>query len=151
LLVTGSRSLGDDPAAAKWAREQIGAAVFVLPDDAVIVTGDAKGPDTWAQNAAAALRMLLAVYRLDGSVVLYGDGEQPVHRWTEEAPTRDRRWPLLRNEAMVRAVAERVRVDGYTAECLALVDAASRTRGTRHTVTLCERAGIATRVVEWSR
>ena len=145
LLVSGSRSLAADPRAEAWAREILSAAVYDLPKGSVVVCGDAPGPDTWAEEIAWDLSYHCVVYQLDGR---RRHGMAAGGRWTTEAPTRDRRWPLTRNAAMVREVASRA--DRYAAtRCLALVDTTSRTQGTRHTVTQAQRAGIACDVREW--
>lgn len=149
-LVCGSRSLVElGPAAEAWARHLI----HCISDHAdVIVTGDAPGPDAWAQErvqrvAHESLRG--RVYDLRGYVRdAWGT---PLGRWTDDAPEgpgdpRWRRWPLARNEAMVRAVALRARREGRPAAVYALVDPGSRTQGTMHTVTLARRAGLVAHV-----
>lgn len=146
-VVIGSRSLASRGIEAEaWARHLI----HCISDHAdVIVSGDAPGPDAWARERVVELhteRLRGRFYGLDGMVRdAWGT---PLGRWerAERVPPpghpERRRWPLTRNAAIVRAVALRVRRDGVRAEVYALVDPASPTRGTHHTLTLARRAGL---------
>ena len=49
LLITGARSLADDPAAEAWARGLIAAALVGVD---LLLVGDAPGPDAWAREIA---------------------------------------------------------------------------------------------------
>jgi hypothetical protein len=155
LLVTGSRSLADDPAAERWARGLIREA---LDGVGLLIVGDATGPDAWAWEIATTLpaveRLYLSRWCCDGS-------QRIVDRHPERA-TRERiEWwaegdvhTLDRNAAMVRHAKD------YTARqwdvrVLALLDgrkdaAPGRvTRGTEHTAGLAERAGLAVTRETW--
>lgn len=152
-LVCGSRSLADNPATEAWARHII----ECISDHAdVIVAGDAEGPDKWAADRVFRLRsehLRGRFYDLDG--VVYDAAGTPLGRWaTRDVPLdprdpRWRRWPLVRNAAMVRAVALRARRDRRPVSLYALVDPGSRTQGTMHTVTLARAMGITTHVERW--
>lgn len=154
LLVTGSRSLARRPEGAAWARGLLREAVEALPAGSVLVTGDADGPDRWAVGAAWSHEpeLWVRVYHLSGSLAcFYHQGHVTSvpgwFSWCAEGavPEPDspewRRWPLERDRAMVKAVAA---MQGDRL-CLALIDAASRTRGTEYTARVAESAGIAVR------
>jgi hypothetical protein len=151
-LVCGSRSLVGDTAAEAWARHL----VECISDHAeTLVTGDAPGPDSWAQDRVqrvAHANLRGRIYDLRGYVLdAWGT---PLGRWAADAPKgpadpRWRRWPLERNAAMVRAVALRARRGGRRGVVYALVDPRSRTQGTMHTVTLARSVGLVAYVERW--
>ena len=89
LLVTGARSLADDPAAEAWARGLIAEA---LEGADLLIVGDAPGPDAWAVDEARRARISRRKYAafgpFAGCVVVDGrEGAPP--RWTIREP---RRW-----------------------------------------------------------
>lgn len=144
LLVTGARGLASQPHARRWADESLRVAIDALPRDAYVVTGDAPGPDTWAREWARVIGLRVVVYELSGHrAVQRRDGTvvRPT-RWTTQIPTGDRRWPLVRNQAMVEAVARAHRTGGIDARVLALFAPWSATHGTAHTADIAERAGL---------
>jgi hypothetical protein len=153
LLVTGSRSLAASPAAEAWARSILRERIAVVPDRGWLFVGDANGPDRWAVEIAAACEVNRAMYKLDGMVavdsILRG-GAFKFWAPAEVARARrgDRTWPLERNKALVES-AQKAACEGWVVSCLALVDPASRTRGTMHAVTQARKAGLPVEVLEW--
>lgn len=103
----------------------------------LVVTGDAEGPDQWANWLAP---FGYERWCLDGRVATR---PATIRRWChEEGPPVDRRRvPLVRNEMMVKACELRLRL-GDNVLCVGFVDPASRTRGTDHTLRLARQAGI---------
>jgi hypothetical protein len=145
LLVTGARELARTHARTAWGVAAVGDAITALRRDALVMTGDATGPDTWARSEAALAALERWVYALDGWI--YANGEPRCH-WTAVtgAGRSPRRWPLYRNERMV-AEAHGFAGRGDAVTVLALVAPWSRTRGTMHTVGLAHRAGIAATIL----
>jgi hypothetical protein len=146
LLVTGSRALDRTPAAAWWAQQQILGAMARLEHGADIVTGDALGPDEWARRLAITAGLTALVFNLYGRVI---DG-QAGWRWTEQArPFGDaaKRWPLVRNDAMVKYVAERA-ASGDRVRVLALTAGWATTRGTQYTAARARAAGLIVEACE---
>lgn len=148
LLVTGSRALCDTADATAWARAILSDAVFALPRRAVVIAGDASGPDTWALGMAACRPGILRrMYALDGVVWCWPSGR----RWSWSPQPREatsytpRQWPLVRNEFMVADAANIAR-DGVPVYVLALHAPWSRTSGTLHTARQAMRAGLWTDV-----
>ena len=140
VLVTGSRALAGHDDARVWLREQLAA---LAP--AVVVTGNAQGPDdeaaAWARDAGVPLR------RYDGRGRIT-DGAATVARWEAPAsmPSADAgraqwaAWYLHRDRVMVRHVA--ARADRYTVTGLALFAPSSETEGTAFTVARAKVAGL---------
>lgn len=143
-LVCGSRSLVARPFGEDWARHEIDC-LLAMANGAI--GGDADGPDRWLREACI-LRPSLpsAFWCLDGTV--QSAPGRILGRWcpVEQVPGRDdprrRRWPLTRNEAMARALAQRARRDGRDAEAYGLIDPESPTEGTAHTLAACQRLGV---------
>ena len=92
LLVSGSRSLADSPAATAWARAQIREAIDAMRGDdtdaypacwygAHVITGDAPGPDTWALEAVLATPGLAGAWpkitRYGLDAFTHGEGPGP--------------------------------------------------------------------------
>lgn len=146
-LVTGSRALAGNADARAWLRARLD---VLAP--AVVVTGDARGPDAWAAEWCSASRASAVVYRLDGRVVTpFG----PPTLWTPEPPpARDAgralwsAWCLHRDRVMVQHVARRA--DRYAVTVLALTSQASTTQGTAYTVARAKAAGLAVIAEVWS-
>lgn len=151
LLVTGSRSLtNNEYAYDAWLDLFRPLAVRA----ALVVAGDAIGPDRWALDRSANTGNDFEEWSLDGSV--YSSRSSPVCWWSASKPRPpSRRWPLARNTAMVRHVAglrgaiETLAPDNWTGPgyetrllCVGFVDPNSRTRGTDHTLRLARQAGI---------
>ena len=144
LLVTGSRSLVDTEDGRRWALAELD---LFFPGFDTIVTGDARGPDTWAFRASPPGRCFR--YGLDGSIVTSGGA---VGRW-DRGVSRPRygttpgdralaaAWCLLRDRRMVKAVARRG-WEGAQVECLALIDRGSKTHGAEYTATVAEHGGV---------
>jgi hypothetical protein len=154
LLITGARSLADDPAAEAWARVAIAEA---LRDVDLLIVGDAPGPDTWAWEIAGNLVVDCDEYLTRGPHA----GMISEHRGIG-APTVTRRWaaadthPLRRNIVMVN-VAKEMWEGGDDVHVLALLDgrkdsATGRvTRGTEHTVGLARAAGLTVTEKVWGK
>lgn len=156
LLVTGSRSLALHPGVEAWARGLIHAALTGVD---LLIVGDAPGPDAWAAEIASSHDV--CVRRYDTRGIHAGWIVQHEHamwcridQWTTPA-MQGRRYPLLRNAAMVRDLAA-MRDEGHDVRCLALLDGTKRdapgkraTRGTEHTAGLAERAGIVVQREVW--
>ena len=126
----------------RWALDLLRAEVLRA---AVVVTGDARGPDSWALTVARTAERRWASYALDG-LVRRGHGA-PVP-WTPDAPPerRDGRalwaaWCLHRDRAVVRDAA-RAHAAGRSVRVLALVAPWSPTHGTEYTVARAQAAGL---------
>lgn len=143
-LVCGSRSLVERPYGEDWARHEIDCLLAMANG---VVAGDADGPDAFVREAAL-LRPSLpsAFWCLDGTV--QSAPGRVLGRWcpVEMVPgPRDPRrpkWPLTRNEEMARALARRARRDERAPEAYGLIDPASDTEGTAHTLAACQRLGV---------
>ena len=155
LLVTGSRSLADHPGAEAWARALIRTA---LEGVALLIVGDAPGPDFWAWDEYDVRSLPMRMYCVHGEnsgwITRY-NGNVRDRRWATPA-MEGRRFPLHRNAAMVRDVVSLAMTRQWSAGCLALLDGTKRdapgkraTRGTEHTAGLAERAGITVRREVW--
>lgn len=142
LLVTGSRRLRDTPAAAAWAEALVAAAIEALALGSVVVFGDARGPDRWAQYHATRRGMRWTRYDLDGLFTRRDGTRGTWANFGTQGSLSHHRWPLARNTAMVEHVAEAVAQRGYTASALALVAPWAKTSGTLHTAGECARVGI---------
>lgn len=152
LLVTGSRSLAD------LSGTSLGCDDILQPlieQSNLVVFGDARGPDLWAEQLARISRRVHTWrWQLDGRVI--DCGLVCVRRWYPEDGYKGKQpAPLARNAAMVQAVAslrgsvETLAPTGYTGPgyetriiCVGFVDPDSRTHGTDHTLRLARRAGI---------
>ena len=158
LLVTGARSLADDPAAEAWARGLIAEA---LAGVGLLIVGDAPGPDAWASRIQRNAMRRVWCYRTRG----------PNARWIDTAHCEEwdrlRLWstgvsahPLDRNAAMVDAAAA-MRDAGVDVRVLALLDGRKPrvvqpgedrpTRGTEHTVGLVRAAGLTVDARVWPK
>jgi uncharacterized Ntn-hydrolase superfamily protein len=142
LVVTGSRALAEFASAERWALDALHDAVALA---GTVVTGDARGPDSWALTVARTTGRRWASYTLDGRA-LRGHGV-PVP-WTPDAPPerRDGRalwaaWCLHRDRAIVRDAA-RAHAAGRSVRVLALVAPWSATHGTAYTVARARSAGL---------
>ena len=148
LLVVGSRAF--DPAdpdprvdrPARLVRESIRSAVTCLASGSgVVLSGGARGPDTWAREAALAAAVPCVEYRLDGYRWL--DGVR-THRWPDSerlARELGPKFPLARNAALARAMVA-ARDGGFAPAWEAYVANWSRTAGTGHMVGQLRLRGI---------
>lgn len=150
LIVCGSRSLFGNIKRYEWAVELIQREVFLFKPD-LIVTGDAAGPDTWADEAFSGPVFHYTKY---GTVL---NRNEYVARWgkDEDAPGPVankaiwKAWLLHRDRVMVQVVAKKVKEEGYTASLLALVDPKSETHGTEFTASRAEALQIPVKKVEY--
>ena len=158
LLVTGARSLATRPGAETWARGLIHAALAGVD---LLIVGDASGPDAWAWEIASSHDRRVRRYDTHGVhagwiVEAQYDLWCPVARWATPA-MEGHRYPLHRNEAMVRDVASLAMTRQWSAHVLALLDGTKRdapgrraTRGTEHTAGLAAHAGIVVQREVWN-
>ena len=157
LLVTGARSLADDPAAEAWARGKIAAALVGVD---LLIVGDAPGPDAWAWDEGANLALVPWAFYTRGNgagwIVTERNGVRSrTERW---APPGVAVHPLDRNAAMV-ATARANMLRGHTVSVLALLDGRKPavvkpgekrpTRGTEHTAGLARDAGLTVDAQTW--
>lgn len=153
LVVTGSRSLADNPDAEAWARGWIEGDGGALIHKPLLVVGDARGPDTWAWETATKRGIDRMMFRLDGTRVYAEPRGTTYARWHVDAErgrsNHGRRWPLVRNIAMMDFVANTAGVLDEPARCLGLIDPRSSTNGTRHTLRLARERGIECVEMEW--
>ena len=149
VIVTGSRALADSPEATRWAREIL---VRELSEAATVIAGDARGPDEWAHEIALAGRAGWQVrWQLDGRVMA-----RLLFEWQEESrwhndpmPRRGDRegWRqicLARNVAMIASCEGRAGT-----RIVGLIDAASKTRGTQHTLSIARSGGFNVTQFVW--
>ena len=165
LLVTGARSLADDPDAEAWARGLIAAALVGVD---LLLVGDASGPDAWASRIQRDALRRVECYRTHGLNIGWVDTAHceewdRVRRWSPPRAIHSTRYPLMRNAAMVRDAAA-LRDDPLMmadVRCLALLDGRKPavvkpgekrpTRGTEHTARLARAAGLTVDAQTWPK
>ena len=143
VLVTGPRVLELHAAPQAWLVAQLDAL-----DPAVVVTGDAEGPDRWAARwAAGRPGERLRRYDLSGMVTDVAGAR--LARWTTSSPPASDAgralwgaWCLHRDRVMVRSVAARLGRYRVTVVALGSVGL-SRTHGTAYTVLRAQRADLS--------
>jgi len=147
VLVTGSRALAGNDAAYAWLVDRMAARTPCL-----VVTGDARGPDSWAAAWTRTYRAGLRRYDLTARIT---GGAPSGARWTKAEPPPDdagralwAAWCLHRDRVMVQHVARRA--DRYAVTVLALTSRASDTKGTAFTVGRAKAAGLAVESEAWS-
>lgn len=159
LLITGARSLADDPAAEAWARGLIAEALAGVD---LLIVGDAPGPDRWAMSEGRDLSHGVHVYWTrgkDAGWILVPDGEGEASYEGRWAPRGSPTGPLARNAAMVAHAARMLR-GAADVSVLALLDGRKPavvqpgedrpTRGTEHTVGLARAAGLTVDAQTWA-
>lgn len=135
LLVTGSRVL-EGSAFEDRAKRLLSMTLHSLPEQSIVVVGDASGPDAWATEYASGLGIALRIYALDGWV--YDRYMARCRRWHLDEKSEPE--PLPRNVAMVRGVAaQRPRAH---VEVLGLEALWSTTHGTAYTLDKAREAGL---------
>ena len=154
LLITGARSLADDPAAEAWARGIIAEALAGVD---LLIVGDAPGPDAWAWEISRGVVESRHRYwsrrEHAGSIEARDADDQLIAWWTWGSR---RTGPLDRNAAMVTDAAPQ---EGEHVSVLALLDGrkpavvqpgeARPTRGTEHTARLARDAGLTVDAQTW--
>lgn len=156
LLVTGARSLADDPAAEAWARGLIAEALRGVD---LLIVGDAPGPDAWAWELATGVVDIRHRYwtrREHAGSIEARDAQGNLMAWWTWGSRRT--GPLDRNAAMVTDAAV-YRDEGDTVSVLALLDGRKPavvkpgeerpTRGTEHTARLARDAGLTVDAQTW--
>ncbi len=140
LLVTGSRVLDNSDTPREWGKQVLRNAISRLDSGDVILSGGARGPDTWAVEEAARRGVRRVELKLNG--VRYENGE-PTKLWCREDPKKKdpSKFPLERNEALIDTALAAMKA-GWQARVLALVSSASSTHGTAFTVSLAEAKGL---------
>lgn len=152
VLVTGSRDLAGHTDAAAWVRAHLDA---LAP--AVVVTGDARGPDAWAAEWARDndLVTICRTYRLSGAVCT-ANLMEPVGWWCGRSrpPHGDdgralwAAWCLHRDRVMVQHVARRAA--DYAVTVLAARALWSKTNGTAFTIARAKAAGLDVMERAWT-
>lgn len=150
VLVTGSRALVGNDEARAWLRERLGA---LCPT--IVVSGRAKGPDSWAAEWAAESNPTTGVRSVlyDGTGVIYVNGQRG-GLWTKAAAPQSpdraawRAQFLKRDRVMVGHVAQRAGELG--ALVVALYSTQSATQGTAYTVRHARAAGLPVEERTWS-
>ena len=160
LLITGARSLADDPAAEAWARGKIAAALVGVD---LLIVGDAPGPDAWACRIQRDALRRVECYRTHGLNIGWVDTAHceewdRVRRWSPPRAIHSTRYPLMRNAAMVRDCGHYA-AEGHDVRCLALLDGRKPavvqpgekrpTRCTEHTASLARAAGLTVDAQTW--
>lgn len=163
LLITGARSLANDPAAEAWARAVIREHLAGVD---LLIVGDAPGPDTWAWEIAEGIVRERRRYCVRGDhagdvrvryrAVGAADARWATWRWTPQGASTH---PLARNAAMVDAAVEVTQRRHLILGVLALLDGrkpakpkpgeARPTRGTEHTLGLARAAGLPVTALTW--
>lgn len=149
LVITGSRALVGS-GYAEAAQRMLDATIAALPPDALLVTGDAGGPDQWSDASGAIRGIERRIYALDGAVYSSRAGavgrseEFRLRRWDHglEDKREQKGWPLLRNRQMIRDCAREM-ARGAHVEAFGLRAMWSRTQGTAYTLRLAREAGFA--------
>ncbi len=144
LLVTGSRVLEGSEFEDR-AKRLLSMTLHSLPEQSIVVVGDASGPDAWAVEFTSRAKIGLRIYALDGWV--YDRDMARCRRWHLDEKTAPE--PLPRNVAMVRGVAaQRPRAH---VEVLGLEALWSTTHGTAHTLGKAKEAGLAITRITFER
>jgi hypothetical protein len=164
LLVTGARAL--DPrypktpgteASRRWAVRLLERRIMALPARAVVFTGGCEyGPDAWAKRCVfdnCRNTVDVVEYRLNGIRYVNDRTTSPEEEpWPHRLPLGpgerkgSKGWPLVRNEAMVAALAGLP--DDWTCRVLALIAPWAATGGTMHTAKLAAAAGLDVEVCD---
>ena len=147
-VFTGARAVEDSPASRVWAADLVDAVLRDLPNGSLVVVGDARGLDALVCYRAQALGFAVRRFALDGWAYGhedFGDARQLWQWGPRDVPAygtpERKRWPLDRNDAMVRYVAQ-LAASGDTAHVTGAIVGPSR--GTRYTINAAARAGLTT-------
>lgn len=134
LLVTGSRVLVGSEFEDR-AKRLLSMTLHSLPEQSIVVVGDASGPDAWAAEYASGMGIALRIYALDGWV--YDERLARLRQW-HDGPASS---PLARNVAMVNETAAQ-RAKGWDVEALGLEARWSDTQGTARALAAARGAGL---------
>lgn len=85
LLVLSSGSLLENSKAEAWVHQMLSSCFEELPEDSIVLTGGAPGPDTWACEAAENYGMRWVVYLRDGRRLDSTDEGATERRWAPGA------------------------------------------------------------------
>lgn len=143
--------MADTSTSTTWANKQIYAAVDALPADAIVVAGDASGPDEWATDYALGRGLTIMVYDKDGirtSSKIEGECGMilDLRYWIPAENYTVLSWKerlLQRNRVMTKDVGLAHREDRINASVLALFASWSRTHGTAYTVHVAKKERLA--------
>lgn len=141
LLVSGSRALEEaDEKTQQQVRETIRKAVQWAD---FVVFGDAKGPDQWAHNEAMMQDKKHVLFCLDGHAY-----PSDMLKFSWDSKKGNPVLPLRRNEHMVSYIESLPKPKKVIT--IGFVSSKAKTNGTRHTLTLSEKAGfkVTERVIE---
>jgi hypothetical protein len=81
LLVLASSSLKSRPRAEAWVHRMLAACFEEIPEDSVVLTGGAPGPETWTCEAAESNGLRWVVYLQDGRRLDSTDEGATERRW----------------------------------------------------------------------
>lgn len=144
LLISGARALTRSPAASQWARDAIADFLRDRTSEALVLFGDASGPDTWASDAAKAAGLPWQRFSRHGEVVDQ-DGVQAF--WIRELrPSNAAEWKR-RLLARDRALAARLATGLGPRRALGLLAPwpnadGRKTHGTAYTIQQCMEQGV---------
>jgi hypothetical protein len=145
LMVTGARALADLDDSAAWARARIAEALRAHPGSYVL-TGDARGPDTWAVEASVARHVILDRHGRTRAQIVRDGHEgwwiEPPHPPAVPGGLHEWRDRLLARDRALVALARRYADHGYTIHVLALMASWSKTHGTRYTAQRARVTGL---------
>lgn len=142
LVVTGSRSLSSKPRGKQLALDALKGALEWLEeaDEKLVMHGDAKGPDSWIDEVAIMKRWGRIAVLPDGRLKTNGS---PSGEWASALAQSKlgKAAPLARNVEIIRR-ALAYEDEGWEVSVTGLVDPASPTRGTDHTLAQARDAGL---------
>lgn len=153
LIVAGSRVFDDNASshATVTAHEMLEDRLKRMSENTLVASGGArKGPDQWTTDLMRAMNRerMVRLYDLSGDVKL--PSGRVIRSWVPESPAvhpADRkRWPLYRNEMMLKDLKDFAVDNEIHIEVFGLEATWSMTHGTANTLTKAASMGI--RIVE---
>jgi len=156
LLVTGSRALEQLQAVRPKAHADLQQLIMALPDNSIVVSGDARGPDDWSRTIAMNRYLTHVCYDRYGERVAMRYATQPSGRmraeitdhrhWTNDAeahtPEQWKELLLRRDRVMVHEIVKAHEEKKIEASVVALIASWSRTHGTEYTANKAEKSGL---------